>query len=149
MARGERRHRLTGNGAFEAVLRGGRRRSGAYLEIIAMPAARECGRYGMVIGRKVMPRAVDRNRVRRMLRVVLRASPTLEGYDLIDVMGGVSTLSNCGGFPLAFDNGELNRVGLLAALDRAHAVRAALRSNYPDEPHANCDVWAIFRARQS
>jgi hypothetical protein len=73
----------------------------------------------------------------------------LEGYDLIDVMGGVSTLSNCGGFPLAFDNSELNPVGLLPALDRANAVRAALTSNYPDEPHAKCDVWAIFRARQS
>jgi hypothetical protein len=71
----------------------------------------------------------------------------LEGYDLIDVMGGVSALSNCRGFPLAFENGELNRVGLLPTLDRAVAVRARLMSNYPAEPHANCDVWAIFRLR--
>jgi len=73
----------------------------------------------------------------------------LEGYDLIDVMGGVSALSNCGGFPLAFENDELNEVGLLPTLDRATAVRAALMSNYPAEPHANCDVWAIYRARHS
>jgi hypothetical protein len=73
----------------------------------------------------------------------------LEGYDLIDVMGGVSSLSNCGGFPLAFENRELNRVGLLPTLDRANAVRAALMSNYPAEPHANCDVWAIYRAHHS
>ena len=73
----------------------------------------------------------------------------LEGYDLIDVMGGVSALTNCGGFPLAFEDGELNRVGLLPTLDRANAVRAALMSNYPAEPHANCDVWAIYRAHHS
>jgi hypothetical protein len=70
-----------------------------------------------------------------------------EGYDLVDVMGGISALTNCGGFPLAFKNSELNPVGLLPRLDRAHAVRAALRSHYPTEPHANCDVWTIFRAR--
>jgi len=73
----------------------------------------------------------------------------LEGYDLVDVMGGISALTNCGGFPLAFENGELNAVGLLPTLDRAGVVREALLSNYPGEPHANCDVWAIFRASQS
>jgi hypothetical protein len=77
------------------------------------------------------------------------SSFTLEGYDLVDVMGGVSTLTNCGGFALAFANSELNSVGLLPTLDRANRVRTALQVNYPDEPHATCDVWAIFRARQS
>ena len=84
MAQGSRRHQLTGAGAFEAVLRSGRRRDGEYLEIIAMAAARDYGRVGMVIGRKALPRAVDRNRVRRMLRVVLRdARPAIGNYDLI------------------------------------------------------------------
>lgn len=79
-----RRRQLTGTGAFEAVLRGGHRRDGEYLEIIAMPATRELGRVGMVIGRKALSRAVDRNRIRRMLRVVLRqARPAIGGYDLI------------------------------------------------------------------
>lgn len=73
----------------------------------------------------------------------------LEGYDLVDVMGGISALTNCGGFSLAFANNELNEVGLLSTLDRANAVHTALRVNYPDEPHATCDVWAIFRARYS
>ena len=73
----------------------------------------------------------------------------LEGYDLVDVMGGISALTNCGGFSLAFANSELNQVGLLSTLDRADSVRSALMSNYPAEPHANCDVWAIFRANHS
>ena len=84
MVRGSRHRLLTGAGAFEEVLRGGRRRDGEYVELIVMPAAREYGRVGMVIGRKALPRAVDRNRIRRMLRVVLRdARHAISGYDLI------------------------------------------------------------------
>ncbi len=49
-----------------------------------MPAQRACGRVGFVIGRRALPRAVDRNRVRRMLRETLRASrPAIERFDLI------------------------------------------------------------------
>lgn len=70
-----------------------------------------------------------------------------EGYDLVDVQGGISALTNCGGFPLAFDHSELSAVGLLPALDRARAVRDALQTHYPSHSHANCDVWAIFRLR--
>ena len=39
---------------------------------------------GYVIGRKAMPRAIDRNRLRRRLREILRAArPTLDAYDVI------------------------------------------------------------------
>jgi ribonuclease P protein component len=42
------------------------------------------GRVGLVVGRKALPRAVDRNRFKRKLREVLRRErPHLEGYDLI------------------------------------------------------------------
>lgn len=68
------------------------------------------------------------------------------GYDLVDVMGGASALTNCGGFPKAFSNEELTDKGLLAARNRAFAVRDALRLFYAEEPHADCHVWAIFRA---
>ena len=84
MVPGSRRFRLTGPGAFETLFRSGRRREGAYLQIVSVAAARECGRAGFVIGRKALPLAVDRNRVRRMLRVVLRnARPAIDGYDVI------------------------------------------------------------------
>jgi hypothetical protein len=70
------------------------------------------------------------------------------GYDHIEVAGDISALSNCGGFPKAFHNSELNDVGLLPDLVRAKEVQARLREFYPKKhhPHANCDVWAIFRA---
>jgi hypothetical protein len=69
-----------------------------------------------------------------------------EGYDLVEVNGGPSALTNCGGFSEAFANGELSPHGLLLSLDRANEVRKTLRDRYPSEPHAECDVWAIYRA---
>lgn len=48
------------------------------------PAARSPGRTGLVVGRKVLPRAVDRNRFKRKLRESLRrARPGIEAFDLI------------------------------------------------------------------
>jgi hypothetical protein len=72
------------------------------------------------------------------------------GYDLIEVTGDISALSNCGGFPNAFSNSELNEVGLLSDLARAMEVQAGLREFYPPKhhSHSNCDVWAIFRAEE-
>lgn len=68
-----------------------------------------------------------------------------KGYDLIGA--GISALTNCGGFPLAFQNDELSGSGLIATLARAQQVRAALRENYPDESHADCDIWALWKMR--
>ncbi len=84
MQSGSRRYRLTGTGAFDAVFRGGRRSEGRFLQMICAAAARECGRAGIVIGKKALPRAVDRNRIRRMLRVRLsEVRPSIERFDLV------------------------------------------------------------------
>ena len=84
MLRGSRRYRLTGTGAFETLFRNGRRREGLFLQLISVPAARDIGRTGIVIGRKALPLAVDRNRVRRLLRVRLHeARPAIERCDLV------------------------------------------------------------------
>jgi hypothetical protein len=68
------------------------------------------------------------------------------GYDLVDVQGMASALTNCGGFPDVFANSELSSVGLLPDLERSIEVQAKLRSVHPGEHHADCHVWAIFRA---
>jgi hypothetical protein len=68
------------------------------------------------------------------------------GYDLVETEGATSALTNCGGFPLAFHNQELNEAGLLGSLPRVKEVQLALRNAYPQEAHAVCDVWGIFRA---
>jgi hypothetical protein len=67
------------------------------------------------------------------------------GYDLVDLEGTVSALTNCGGFPGVFENAELSSCGLLPQLERAIEVQTALRSLYPGERHAHCAVWALFR----
>lgn len=57
---------------------------GQYLQLIAAPAPQGGGRCGFIIGRKVSPRAVDRNRIRRKLREVLRALPAAaDRFDLV------------------------------------------------------------------
>jgi hypothetical protein len=68
------------------------------------------------------------------------------GYDLVDVEDLNSALTNCGGYPDIFANSELSRFGLLTELGRALEVQARLRSLHPKDHHANCHVWAIFRA---
>ena len=70
------------------------------------------------------------------------------GYDLVDLEGHASALSNCGGFPLVFSNEELNEFGLLRTHDRAVEVQTLLKSHHPEERHAECYVWAIFRATE-
>jgi hypothetical protein len=68
-----------------------------------------------------------------------------KGYDLVEGGTGMSALTNCGGFPLAFSNSELSSAGLVTDLKRALEIQAALVENYPDEHHADCDVWALWR----
>src|SRR5262249_8959065 len=67
------------------------------------------------------------------------------GYDLVDVQGSASALTNCGGFPDVFANSELSSKGLLTSHDRAFQVQADLRAKHPEEHHADCHVWAISR----
>lgn len=71
------------------------------------------------------------------------------GYDLVDVQNSASALCNCGGFPEVFANSELSVLGLLTDFVRAVEVQRALRSTFPEEAHADCHLWAIFRSRQS
>jgi ribonuclease P protein component len=82
--RGDRRYRLTGIGSFDAIFRAGRRRQGRWIELVVASAVRDPGRVGLVVGRKALPRAVDRNRFKRKLREVLRRERVhLRDYDLI------------------------------------------------------------------
>lgn len=76
--------RLTGTGAFEAIFRKGSRHEGRYVQIVTAPASERFGRVGFVVGRKVLARAVDRNRLKRVLREFLRSSrPDIGAFDLV------------------------------------------------------------------
>lgn len=70
------------------------------------------------------------------------------GCDLVDVSGDVSALTNCGGFDEVVAKAEISDLGLLRDLGRAYEVQRGLRTKYPDEPHAECHVWAIWRLEE-
>jgi hypothetical protein len=67
------------------------------------------------------------------------------GYDLVGTDSSISALTNCRGFPQAFSNGELSEKGLLGNHERGREVQETLRQQYPNEHHADCHLWAIFR----
>jgi len=105
-----RAFRLTGPGAFEAVFREGRRSEGRHVQLVAASAAQTPGRIGYVIARKTLPRAVDRNRLRRCLREIVRTMrAALSSYDVILRVKKVA-----------------NRIELDAAVNEAAGLLAAL-----------------------
>jgi hypothetical protein len=67
------------------------------------------------------------------------------GYDLIEDQTQISALTNCGGFPDVFGNEELNQFGLIQGFDRACEIRRLLAERHPEEPHAKCEMYAIWR----
>lgn len=71
------------------------------------------------------------------------------GYDLVDGAGGISALTNCGGFDDVFKPEELTEHGLIVKLARAQEIQTLLRQNYPGEPQAKCLIVAIWRLNQA
>ena len=70
------------------------------------------------------------------------------GYDLIEEQTQISALTNCGGFPDVFRNDELNCFGLIADFNRAADVRRLLTERHPEEHHAQCEMYAIWRLNE-
>jgi hypothetical protein len=71
------------------------------------------------------------------------------GCDLIEERTQISALSNCGGFPDVFGNDELNRCGLIDSFERAYEVRRLLAERHPEEAHAQCEMYTIWRLNGS
>jgi hypothetical protein len=71
------------------------------------------------------------------------------GYDLIEEQTQISALTNCGGFPDVFLNDELNSVGLIEGFNRAREIRRVLSERHPKEHHAQCEMYAIWRLRET
>jgi ribonuclease P protein component len=83
-----KRRRLSRSGEFERVYREGRSHASRYLVVYAFPRAGEDGdpRLGVSVGRK-LGGAVERNRVKRMLREAFWASAAelAPGHDFVIV----------------------------------------------------------------
>ena len=67
------------------------------------------------------------------------------GFDLIEDLTRISALVNCGGFPESFKNQELNKFGLISTYERAVEIQTALRTNNPNDPHADCEIYQLWR----
>lgn len=71
------------------------------------------------------------------------------GFDLADCW--VSAILNCGSFTsgdyfsMAFDYRELNELGLIPDYESAVKIRRKLMDEYPDDDHAYCAIFAIWR----
>ena len=70
------------------------------------------------------------------------------GYDLIEEQTQISALTNCGGFPDIFRNDELNKYGLVENFDRANEIKRLLAEKYPEEDHAQCELYALWRLKE-
>jgi len=79
-----RRHRIRGAAAFARIFRVGKRLQANRVQLLFAPAPESAGRFACVIGAKQVPRAVDRNRLKRMLREAIRVRrPSLQSFDVI------------------------------------------------------------------
>jgi ribonuclease P protein component len=67
-----RRYRFTAQGSFGTVLRGSRKVRGRFATIHVAPAPAGVSRLGIALTRKLAPRSVDRNRVKRLVRETFR-----------------------------------------------------------------------------
>jgi len=70
------------------------------------------------------------------------------GFDLADAFE-ISALTNCGGFDETFTYKDLNAFGLLPDVASARKIQTALTANNPNEEHADCLLFAIWRKVQS
>lgn len=67
------------------------------------------------------------------------------GYDLTEKNGGISALTNCGGFDETFSPTDLNEYGLISDFDKATQIQKELPINNLTEQHADCYVYEVWR----
>ena len=76
------RERLRKNSQFVAVYEQGRTWADNFVVLKTLPNGLEWNRYGFVAGKR-LGKAVVRNRVKRLLREVVGATPTKSGWDIV------------------------------------------------------------------
>lgn len=81
--------RLTKPAQFVAVLADGRRSGSRCFLARALPNADSSARLGLIVGKKIAPRSVDRNRVKRLVRIVhRRLAAELSNLDVVVQLRG-------------------------------------------------------------
>ena len=81
-----RTHRLRTAGEFRELIRAGRRSQDTFFIVHARPNHLQHARLGVTVSRRVSPRAVLRNRLKRLIRETFRQDQTmLAGFDIVVV----------------------------------------------------------------
>lgn len=91
--------RLNRPAQFEAVLVGGKRSGSRTFLARALPNSESGSRLGLIVGKKAARRAVDRNRVKRLTRIVHR--------QLAGELGALDVVVQLRSSPRGRDNTEL------------------------------------------
>lgn len=74
---------------------------------------------------------------------------SFQGFDLIEQPGcGISAIVNCGGFNQSFKPTDVSAIGLFDNYEFARTVQQRLQEHYPNEIHAYCCLWAIWKMRE-
>lgn len=74
-----RRHRFAERGSFGPVLRGSRKVRGDLAVVHAAPATGGAARLGIALTRRLVPSALERNRVKRIVRETFRRHAVKRG----------------------------------------------------------------------
>jgi hypothetical protein len=68
------------------------------------------------------------------------------GYDLSEELTQISAITNCGGWDrLPELNDMLNPFGLIERHEQALQMQISLREAYPEESHADCEIYELWR----
>ena len=78
---------LTKKEQYESVYRKGGNWSNKYLVIRVLPNNLDVSRFGITVSRKV-GKAVVRNRIKRLIREIVRKTPVKPGYDIVFIARG-------------------------------------------------------------
>ena len=66
------------------------------------------------------------------------------GYDLVDEFE-ISAITNCSGFDETYTYHDLNSIGLIPTLASARKIQIDLKKNNPNEEHADCLLFGVWR----
>ena len=82
-----RAYRLSDHQEIRRVFRLGKKAYGSLFSFISLPNSLNKSRFAVVISKKTVPRAVDRNRIKRLVRESVRSNlpQILPGYDSVVV----------------------------------------------------------------
>ena len=67
------------------------------------------------------------------------------GYDLVEEWSGISAITNCGGDFQSIRYDNLTEYGLIPSFKEAVLTQLALVQEDPLDPHADCEIFEIWR----